>query len=726
MNCNVMVDPASVPGDHVVFVAGNDDDAQGPKVVALLEQIGWPEPRIIDLGDLTAARATEMYVMLWVRLMRRGRQARTSTSRCLRCRGDRSSAGALSLVRVRGQPGRRARRAPCSCATASSPARAVRPTVLTFGAAPDYDGGARAARARLLSDEVALLNIYDHYREHGWGDATPGELEDLSAQGRRGRRHSVADRLPHARGPRRLRLPARRRDAVPAHPGVRRRRAARRGARRSSGSGRTARRSASSARSASGSGAGSASWPRARARLRVHRLALRGAPHRAAAQPPAPPPLPDAQHAPGAPRRWDSTLHPVYRRVLARIDDMDAMVTLTERQRDDIAERRGRTSNMFVVPNPVDVPRAARRCPRATRTGSYDGAARDAEAPHATRSRRSHAWSRPSRGAARHLRRGQPAPGSARDRARGADRVDHAARLRPARPRRAVDVERVPDDERVRGLPAVDAREHEPRLPGGQLRHQVRPTRADHRRRRRLRRAGGRRGRARRPRDRAAALAGAGAADERRGAREGRALRDGGVRRALGRVLRAVVEHKPARTRIEHVDFELDAPARSGRSAPGGASCPAARARVLLASRAAARSPRPRRRPGRCAVHETGRRGHRAAARAATRVEGGRRRPARLDEALPAQAAARPAAAADVAQLGLGDRGRGAHDDGELSLVGPDGWFSSPARHARAPASAPAARLDPVGPVEQPGSRRRPRRDRPPSARDLGAVGPTR
>ena len=35
---------------------------------------------------------------------------------------------------------------------------------------------------------------------------------------------------------------------------------------------------------------------------------------------------------------------------------MDAMVTLTERQRDDIAERRGRTSNMFVVPNPVSVP----------------------------------------------------------------------------------------------------------------------------------------------------------------------------------------------------------------------------------------------------------------------------------------------------------------------------------------------------------------------------------
>ncbi len=56
------------------------------------------------------------------------------------------------------------------------------------------------------------------------------------------------------------------------------------------------------------------------------------------------------------PYRWDSEVNLAYRRVLSRIDGMDAMVTLTERQRDDIAERRGRTTNMFVVPNPVDLP----------------------------------------------------------------------------------------------------------------------------------------------------------------------------------------------------------------------------------------------------------------------------------------------------------------------------------------------------------------------------------
>lgn len=37
---------------------------------------------------------------------------------------------------------------------------------------------------------------------------------------------------------------------------------------------------------------------------------------------------------------------------------MDAMVTLTERQRQDIALRRGNTENLFVVPNPVDMPTA--------------------------------------------------------------------------------------------------------------------------------------------------------------------------------------------------------------------------------------------------------------------------------------------------------------------------------------------------------------------------------
>ena len=68
INCNLMVDPAAVPGDHVVFVCGNDDAAKR-QAAALLGEFGWPAERVIDLGDITAARATEMYLMLWLRLM---------------------------------------------------------------------------------------------------------------------------------------------------------------------------------------------------------------------------------------------------------------------------------------------------------------------------------------------------------------------------------------------------------------------------------------------------------------------------------------------------------------------------------------------------------------------------------------------------------------------------------------------------------------------------------
>jgi 8-hydroxy-5-deazaflavin:NADPH oxidoreductase len=67
MNCAVMVDPASVPGDHSVFVSGNDDGAKA-HVRELLGSFGWAEDQIIDLGDITTSRGTEMYLPLWIRL----------------------------------------------------------------------------------------------------------------------------------------------------------------------------------------------------------------------------------------------------------------------------------------------------------------------------------------------------------------------------------------------------------------------------------------------------------------------------------------------------------------------------------------------------------------------------------------------------------------------------------------------------------------------------------
>lgn len=68
VNCDVMVNPALVTGEHVVFVCGNDAAAKA-RTVAVLGEFGWPSTRVIDLGDLTGARATEAYVLAWVRMM---------------------------------------------------------------------------------------------------------------------------------------------------------------------------------------------------------------------------------------------------------------------------------------------------------------------------------------------------------------------------------------------------------------------------------------------------------------------------------------------------------------------------------------------------------------------------------------------------------------------------------------------------------------------------------
>jgi hypothetical protein len=66
VNCQVMVDPARIPGEHDVFVSGDDMDAKAEVTRMLKEWFGWKS--VIDLGDITTARGTESYVLLWVRL----------------------------------------------------------------------------------------------------------------------------------------------------------------------------------------------------------------------------------------------------------------------------------------------------------------------------------------------------------------------------------------------------------------------------------------------------------------------------------------------------------------------------------------------------------------------------------------------------------------------------------------------------------------------------------
>jgi predicted dinucleotide-binding enzyme len=65
MNCNVMVDPSLVPGDHVVFLSGDSADAK-QQVKDLLAQFGWREPQILDLGGLETATGPEMLMQLWL------------------------------------------------------------------------------------------------------------------------------------------------------------------------------------------------------------------------------------------------------------------------------------------------------------------------------------------------------------------------------------------------------------------------------------------------------------------------------------------------------------------------------------------------------------------------------------------------------------------------------------------------------------------------------------
>ncbi|MGZ5390100.1 MAG: hypothetical protein ACXWDH_08360, partial [Aeromicrobium sp.] len=60
--------PGSLAEPTAQFVCGNDEAAK-ETVVGLLTGVGWEADQIIDLGDLTAARQIERYLMLWLRLM---------------------------------------------------------------------------------------------------------------------------------------------------------------------------------------------------------------------------------------------------------------------------------------------------------------------------------------------------------------------------------------------------------------------------------------------------------------------------------------------------------------------------------------------------------------------------------------------------------------------------------------------------------------------------------
>jgi predicted dinucleotide-binding enzyme len=66
LNADLMVHPETLGDAGTVFVSGDDADAKAT-VVRLLEGFGHTD--VLDLGDISTARGTEMYLPLWLRAM---------------------------------------------------------------------------------------------------------------------------------------------------------------------------------------------------------------------------------------------------------------------------------------------------------------------------------------------------------------------------------------------------------------------------------------------------------------------------------------------------------------------------------------------------------------------------------------------------------------------------------------------------------------------------------
>ena len=68
VNAAVMVNPGAVGGgEHDLFICGDDEAARATVAGLLRGWFGWQS--IIDLGDLSAARGMEAYLLLWVRMV---------------------------------------------------------------------------------------------------------------------------------------------------------------------------------------------------------------------------------------------------------------------------------------------------------------------------------------------------------------------------------------------------------------------------------------------------------------------------------------------------------------------------------------------------------------------------------------------------------------------------------------------------------------------------------
>lgn len=69
MWCGLMVNPGLIGGgEHINYICGNDDGAKA-EVKRLLVQIGWKNENLLDIGDISGARASESLLPIWLRVM---------------------------------------------------------------------------------------------------------------------------------------------------------------------------------------------------------------------------------------------------------------------------------------------------------------------------------------------------------------------------------------------------------------------------------------------------------------------------------------------------------------------------------------------------------------------------------------------------------------------------------------------------------------------------------
>lgn len=69
VNCDIMVEPDCLAEETQLIICGNDAEAKSKVTELLGDWFGGKRENVIDLGEIEAARGTEMYLALWIRLM---------------------------------------------------------------------------------------------------------------------------------------------------------------------------------------------------------------------------------------------------------------------------------------------------------------------------------------------------------------------------------------------------------------------------------------------------------------------------------------------------------------------------------------------------------------------------------------------------------------------------------------------------------------------------------